>query len=226
MRPITPRQKAALDFVRDYVSSNGFPPTLREIGNALGLDNVSAVRGHLAALEKKGYLAKDPDKARSIRLVSRPSLISRLKKRLHEFARTDEGVLHQVVYGIALVTNGRKPWLVDSIRPLLDDALDKRAREHGWQFLRKRIEDDHILLVVKVWPNHSPEAVVSRIRHCSSPVLRKLHREGHVRRVWAKGYVATTDLTVLDHMMEQLLQEAALRPNPRQEVTEAELPEE
>ena len=65
MRPTTERQQAILDFVQQHLADHGFPPTLREIGEALGLAHVSAVRGHLAALEKKGYIVKDPDKARS-----------------------------------------------------------------------------------------------------------------------------------------------------------------
>ena len=56
MRPLTNRQSALLEFVVEYSSRRGFPPTLREIGNGTGLSNISAVRGHVMALEKKGYI--------------------------------------------------------------------------------------------------------------------------------------------------------------------------
>ncbi|MHC4570346.1 MAG: LexA family protein, partial [Planctomycetota bacterium] len=93
-----------MEFVVEYLSERGFPPTLREIGDGTGLSNISAVRGHVMALEKKGYIRKDPDKARSIRVLRSPSAFSKLKRQLHEFARTDEGVLHKIVYGVGLAT--------------------------------------------------------------------------------------------------------------------------
>ena len=51
---LTERQRKVLDFVQGYVDGHGFPPTLREIGDAVGIASLNAVRGHLAALEKKG----------------------------------------------------------------------------------------------------------------------------------------------------------------------------
>ena len=66
MKELTEQQKNVLQVVVDCVKSNGFPPTLREIGDALDLPNVTAVRGHLAALEKKGYIRRRLNKHRSI----------------------------------------------------------------------------------------------------------------------------------------------------------------
>jgi len=77
MEPLTDQQEKVLATVEDYVARNGFPPTLREIGDALGLANVNAVRGHVSALEKKGYITKEPEKARYSRrpLALRPQPI-------------------------------------------------------------------------------------------------------------------------------------------------------
>lgn len=72
MRPLTPKQQAILDFVGEFSRDRGFAPSLREIGEAVGLTNVSAVRGHVAALEKKGCLRKEPDQPRSISVVTPP----------------------------------------------------------------------------------------------------------------------------------------------------------
>ena len=212
MRPTTERQQAILDFVQRYLADQGFPPTLREIGEAVGLTNVSAVRGHVAALEKKGYLVKNPDKARSIRLVDVPSLLSRFKKKLHEVARTDQGVLHQVVYAIGLAAREPKTRFTGPLKTRLEAALDHRASEHGWKFVRKQIEDDHIILVICVWPNHSPEAVVSRVRHACEAAIRR-EQKGLLppRRLWAKGYVVTTNPDQIDALMEQFLKEMRMR---------------
>jgi REP element-mobilizing transposase RayT len=210
MRALTSRQSALLEFVVEFLSEKGFPPTLREIGDGTGLANISAVRGHMLALEKKGYITKDPEKARSIRILRVPSTFSRLKRQLHEFARTDEGVLHKIVYGVALATrNGREQFLGERKR-WISEALEQRAIEHGWKFLRKQIQPDHIVLVVDIWPNHSPELVVSRIRQTGNRVCSRHAKHFDGKSLWAKGYVATTDLGCLDDMVSQLLQEAHL----------------
>ena len=119
--------------------------------------NVNAVRGHLAALEKKGYINRSPDKARSIQVVPKPSALSRAKRKLHEVFRTDEGVYHRVVYGIAWTTRGKAPLLVGPKVEQLSAALDREAIEHGWTLLEKRIEPNHVVAIVETWPNHSPE---------------------------------------------------------------------
>lgn len=206
MKPLTNRQRVVLEFVGEYSQEKGFPPTLREIGEGTDVPNISAVRGHIAALEKKGYITKEADKARSIRIVYAPSVFSKLKHQLHEFASTDTGVLHKVIYGVALVTRKCRNHFTDETREWINDALERRAVEHGWTFIRKEIKSNHIILVVEVWPNHSPELVVSRIRQAGNAVrLRHLtHFPG--KSLWAKGYAATTNLESLDDMLEQLLE--------------------
>ncbi|MHC4706304.1 MAG: LexA family protein [Planctomycetota bacterium] len=215
MRPLTNRQSALLEFVVEYSSRRGFPPTLREIGDGTGLSNVSAVRGHMMALEKKGYIAKDPDKARSIQVLRVPSAFSKLKRQLHEFARTDEGVLHKIVYGVALATQKRREQFVEERKRWIAEALERRAVEHGWKFLRKQIEPDHIVLVVDTWSNHSPGLVVSRVRQTGNKVRSRHAKHFQGKSLWGKGYVVTTDLECLDDMVRQLLQETGSTENDK-----------
>lgn len=59
-RPLSDRQQAVLDAIRASVTKRGYPPTLREIGRKVGLHSVSAVAYQLDALERKGYLRRDP----------------------------------------------------------------------------------------------------------------------------------------------------------------------
>jgi REP element-mobilizing transposase RayT len=209
IKPLTNKQKAVLAFVGQYCHDRGFPPTLREIGQGMDLSNISAVRGHIIALEKKGYITKEADKARSIRVVHTPSVFSKIKRQLHEFASTDKGVIHKVVYGVALATRKRRNHFVGQQLEWMDEAIEQRAIEHGWKILRKQIKPDHIILVVEVWPNHSPELVVSRIRLAGNAVrLRHLmHFPG--KSLWAKGYAVTTNLESLDDIVQQLLEDTA-----------------
>jgi repressor LexA len=66
---LTKRQKEIFDFIRNYASKTGYPPTVREIGKAVGLHSSSTVHAHLANLEKVGLLRRDPTKPRAIELL-------------------------------------------------------------------------------------------------------------------------------------------------------------
>jgi REP element-mobilizing transposase RayT len=214
MEPLTERQQQVLEFVEDHVRRNGFPPTLREIGTALGLPNVNAVRGHVEALEKKGYLAKDPDKARSLRTLHAPSALSRFRHKLHDLFRTDEAVFHKVVYGVAWCTWERTPYFTGPRRERLEAALDREAAEHGWRLVERKVEPDHVVLVVEVWPNHSPQQTVWRFQMAGRKVKLRRLSDFPGKHLWAKGYVATTDLTLLDGLVATLLSGLPKRAEP------------
>ncbi len=66
---LTKRQKEIFDFIRRYAAKTGYPPTVREIGKAVGLHSSSTVHAHLANLEKVGLLRRDPSKPRAIELI-------------------------------------------------------------------------------------------------------------------------------------------------------------
>jgi repressor LexA len=66
---LTKRQREIFDYIRRYLRKYGYPPTVREIGNALGLHSPSTVHAHLAKLEQIGMLRRDPTKPRAIELM-------------------------------------------------------------------------------------------------------------------------------------------------------------
>lgn len=68
MNDLTTNQQKILDFLKDRLSS-GVPPSVREIGKAVGLSSTSSVQSNLTALEEKGYIERDPLLKRSIRIV-------------------------------------------------------------------------------------------------------------------------------------------------------------
>lgn len=69
MKEISDRQKQIYQFIKRIVQEKGYPPSVREIGNAVGLQSSSTVHGHLAKLEDKGYIRRDPTKPRAIEIV-------------------------------------------------------------------------------------------------------------------------------------------------------------
>jgi len=68
-RELTARQRQILDFIRSEIHRRGFPPSVREIGEAVGLSSSSTVHSHLAALEAKGLIRRDPAKPRALEVL-------------------------------------------------------------------------------------------------------------------------------------------------------------
>lgn len=68
---LTTRQQEIWQFLAEYVDEHGYPPTVREIGEAVGLASPSTVHAHLANLERAGLIRRDPTKPRAIELVGR-----------------------------------------------------------------------------------------------------------------------------------------------------------
>jgi repressor LexA len=66
---LTKRQQEIFDFIKRYSAKHGYPPTVRDIGKAIGLTSSSTVHAHLANLEKVGLLKRDPSKPRAIELL-------------------------------------------------------------------------------------------------------------------------------------------------------------
>lgn len=69
MRELTKRQEEIYEYLKHIVSTKGYPPSVREIGEAVGLASSSTVHGHLSRLEEKGYIKRDPTKPRAIEIV-------------------------------------------------------------------------------------------------------------------------------------------------------------
>ena len=83
MESLTKKQAEVLNFIKKYLVSKGYPPTVREIGKALNLNSPATVHTHLNKLEEKGYIKKDNFKNRTIELLvknelenTNPSIIS------------------------------------------------------------------------------------------------------------------------------------------------------
>lgn len=69
MTKVSKRQLEILEYIKDEVRKKGYPPSVREIGEAVGLASSSTVHGHLLRLEKKGFIRRDPTKPRAIEVL-------------------------------------------------------------------------------------------------------------------------------------------------------------
>lgn len=71
--PMTKRQRQIFDFIKRHVSKFGFPPTCAEIAESFGFTSCNAAFQHLNLIEKKGYIKRDSNVARAIRIIEEPA---------------------------------------------------------------------------------------------------------------------------------------------------------
>lgn len=76
-KPLSERQQNILEFTGDYIDNHGRPPTIREIGKAVGINSTSVVNYNLGRLEEKGYVDRDPDVSRGLRLTEKAGLFNK-----------------------------------------------------------------------------------------------------------------------------------------------------
>lgn len=69
MTTLTERQQAVLVYIETFMARHGYPPTVREIGDGMGIRSTNGVNDHLRALERKGWLRKEPTKSRGLQIV-------------------------------------------------------------------------------------------------------------------------------------------------------------
>jgi repressor LexA len=86
LKKISKRQEDILEFIKEEVRTKGYPPSVREIGEAVGLASSSTVHGHLNRLESKGLIRRDPTKPRAIEILDQDNI-------------TKQGVIHVPLVG-------------------------------------------------------------------------------------------------------------------------------
>lgn len=133
MLGLTKRQAQTLDFIRLSIEERGYPPTLREIGESMGIRSTNGVNDHLRALERKGYLRREDMKSRALRLVSQepepaPAGVDE--------ASIDVQVLGRVAAGLPLLAEDN---IVDTVR------VDKMLVRGGRDVFGLRVQGDSMI---------------------------------------------------------------------------------
>lgn len=82
IKPLTKKQEAIIGYISDHMSRRGFAPTIREIGDAVGLASSSSVSHQLAQLEKHGYIRRNSNQARTIELLYQPQQAETTEERV------------------------------------------------------------------------------------------------------------------------------------------------
>src|SRR5215831_4890983 len=157
MQGLTKRQAETLDFTRQSIEERGYPPTLREIGESMGIRSTNGVNDHLRALERKGYLRREDMKSRALRLVGQQSdsapsadensvdvqVLGRVAAGLPLLA--EENVVDTVRIDRMLVRGGRE---VFGLRVQGDSMINAGILNGDYIFVRKQASADRGEIVV------------------------------------------------------------------------------
>jgi repressor LexA len=135
MQGLTKRQAQTLDFIRQSIEERGYPPTLREIGESMGIRSTNGVNDHLRALERKGYLSREDMKSRALRLVSRESEVVP-QQPANDDALLDVQVLGRVAAGLPLLAEEN---VVDTVR------IDRMLVRGGRDVFGLRVQGDSMI---------------------------------------------------------------------------------
>jgi len=121
---LTGRQEQTLDFIRKSIEERGYPPTLREIGEYMGIRSTNGVNDHLRALERKGYLRREDMKSRALKLVAGMGTESSNSVKANDDDLVEIQVLGRVAAGLPLLAEEN---VIDTVR--VDRMLVKGGRE-------------------------------------------------------------------------------------------------
>ena len=153
---LTGRQQEIWDFLVDYVDRHGYPPTVREIGEQVGLASPSTVHAHLANLERAGYLKRDPTKPRALELTG-----------LHRQpgSRTSGAqalpLLGQIAAGGPLLAEQNVEDYVSMPEQLVRGGADFLLRVRGDSMIEAGIFDDDVVVVRKTETAANGDIVVA-----------------------------------------------------------------
>ncbi len=190
MERLTPRQRKILDVIKDQVFRKGYPPSVREIGDAVGLASSSTVHAHLETLERQGFIRRDPTKPRAIELLD---------------AAVPNRELVQVPL-VGRVTAGQPILAVENIEdyfPVSRELLTKEdafmLRVSGDSMINAGILDGDYVFVHPQSYASNGEIVVALIGD-EATVKRFFRENGHVRlQAENPAYdpIITTDVSIL-----------------------------
>ncbi len=170
---ISAKQQEILEFIKENILHKGYPPSVREICDAVKLKSTSSVHAHLETLEKNGYIRRDPTKPRTIEILD------------DEFGMTRRELVHVPIVG--QVTAGQPILAVENIEgyfPLPPEYLHNKdtfmLKVKGESMINVGIFDGDLILVEEQ-PNASNNEIVVALVDDSATVKRFFKEDGHIR---------------------------------------------
>ncbi len=170
---LTKRQKEVVDYIRSYSAKHGYPPTVRDIGKAIGLTSSSTVHAHLANLEKIGLLRRDPTKPRAIEL-----LVDKAKSIV---APSGLPLVGQVAAGAPILAEENVEDYVAVPEPLSRGGEEFLLRVKGDSMIDAGILDGDIVVVQRAQDARNGDIVVALVgddEFADESTVKTFYRDG------------------------------------------------
>jgi len=175
---ISRQRSRILNFIRDFLKAKGYAPTVRDIVRGCKISTSSVVQYHLNVLEKEGYIRRDPQVFRSIRLTDEPPV-----------AVTSVPLLGTIAAGQPLPVPGEETWrtpaeeqvpVPEEISRGRDDVFALRVK--GTSMIDALIDDGDIVLMQQAYAADDGDMVAVWLKRQQETTLKKLYREkGRIR---------------------------------------------
>lgn len=177
MTKLSKRQQMILDYIKSEVEQKGYPPSVREIAEAVGLASSSTVHGHLARIESKGYIRRDPTKPRAIEILDKT---------------VDSGIpREEATYApvIGKVTAGLPITAVENIEEFIPLPISKTGMDdnifvliiEGESMIEAGILDGDMVIVKQQNTANNGDIVVAMTEDDEATVKRFFKEKDHIR---------------------------------------------
>ena len=171
-RPRGDNQQRILDFIKSEIQQKGYPPSVREIANAVGLKSTSTVHGHLQRLEKRGLLHRDAMKPRAMEVVGDPNFV--------RSGTTAVPVIGRVTAGLPILAEENLEDYVALPDVMLGDGEHFILLVRGDSMIEAGILDGDYIIVRRQQEANNGDIVVAMIDD-SATVKRFYKENGHFR---------------------------------------------
>ena len=173
---LTKRQQEIFDFIKRYSEKNGYPPTVRDIGKAVGLASPSTVHAHLDNLQKLGLVRRDPTKPRAMELLDRAAAGVR------DAIKPGLPLLGQVAAGTPIVAEENVEEHIETPPCAGGESGDYLLRVRGESMKKVGIMDGDLVVVKRQETARDGEIIVALVRG-SETTLKRYYIEGTTVRL-------------------------------------------
>ncbi len=171
-RPRGDNQQRILDFIKSEIQNRGYPPSVREIANAVGLKSTSTVHGHLQRLEKRGLLHRDAMKPRAMEVVGDPNFVRNTS--------TAVPFIGKVTAGVPILAEENLDEYISIPEVMLGDGEHFILQVKGDSMIEAGILDGDYIVVRQAKEANNGDIVVAMIE--DSATVKRFYREnGHIR---------------------------------------------
>lgn len=178
---ITKRQHQAFDFICTFTAAHGYPPSVREIGSAIGLSSPSTVHSHLHKLEEAGYIKRDPNKPRTIEICEDAKTRARQSPKLVEVKQDVNTntvtlpLVGRVAAGLPILAEQNVEEVMTLPTNVVGDSSSFILRVRGESMINAGIFDGDYIVVREQHDAHNGEIVVALIE--DSATVKTFYRE-------------------------------------------------